>query len=115
MASKQEAHHVAFAGPVLRAAVSTTDTAENTVIAAAGAGKKIRILSMYLVSAGTVVVTLKSASTALSGAIPMVANQDLTLNHNPFGWHETAANEAFVISKGADVDVVGGVVYQVTE
>jgi hypothetical protein len=95
------------------AAISGSTSGDNTLVAAAGAGNKIRVLSLYLVSAGTTTVRFESGAggTALSGAMSLVANTGFVLPYNPTGWFETAANTLLNMELNAAIQVSGGLEY----
>jgi hypothetical protein len=95
------------------AAISGSTSGDNTLVAAAGASNKIRVLSLYLVSAGTTTVRFESGAggTALSGAMSLVANTGFVLPYNPTGWFETAANTLLNMELNAAVQVSGGLEY----
>jgi hypothetical protein len=95
------------------AAISGSTSGDNTLVAAAGASNKIRVLSLYLVSAGTTTVRFESGAggTALSGAMSLVANTGFVLPYNPTGWFETAANTLLNMELNAAIQVSGGLEY----
>ena len=95
------------------AAISGATNGDNTLVAAAGASNKIRVTSLYLVSAGTTTVRFESGAggTALSGVMSLIANTGLVLPHNPNGWFETAANTLLNMELNAAVQVSGSLSY----
>jgi hypothetical protein len=95
------------------AAISGSTSGDNTLVAAAGAGNKIRVLSLYLVAAGTTTVRFESGAggTALSGAMSLVANTGLVLPFSPAGHFETAANTLLNMELNAAVQVSGSLTY----
>ena len=95
------------------AAISGATNGDNTLVAAAGSGNKIRVTSLYLVAAGTTTVRFESGAggTALSGVMSLVANTGLVLPHNPNGWFETSANTLLNMELNAAVQVSGGLSY----
>ena len=88
---------------------------DNTLVAAAGAGNKIRVLAAFLVSAGTVNVRFESGAggTALTGQMNLVANTGFVLPYNPKGWFETAANTLLNLELSAAISVDGCYLYVV--
>lgn len=82
-----------------------------TVIAAPGAGKVLRILSVYLLTDTGAVLTFKSASTTLIGNIPL--QQFVPLDMKPYRGvvASCGSNEAFVINLSAAVSGGGFVTY----
>jgi hypothetical protein len=94
-------------------AISGATSGDNTLLAAAGAGNKIRVLSLYLVAAGTTTVRFESGAggTALSGAMSLIANTGFVLPYSPVGHFETAANTLLNMELNAAVQVSGGFTY----
>lgn len=85
---------------VSRAFVNAVLIGNTAVVAAQGAGVKIRVLSAMAV--GTLAVTIKfqSATTDITAGFPLGINGGMVLPYNPHGWFETAANEALNINLG---------------
>ena len=100
---------------ILRAAISAASSGDNTLLAAQGAGNKIRVHSAYLIAAGAVTVRFESGAggTALSGVMSLAANAGFVLPHNEAGWFETAANALLNLELGGAVQVSGGLTYSV--
>ena len=86
---------------------------DNTLQAAAGAGIKIRVLSVMMMSAGTVTARFESgaAGTALTGQMNLVANSGFTLPYNPAGWFETADNALLNLELSGAISVDGCFTY----
>ena len=103
--------------PVQRATVSVSSSGDNSAtIAAPGSGKKLVILSYFLVAAGAITVTLKGGATALTGAMPIAANGSGIADRDPaIGLFDLAENTAFVINLGSAVAVTGYVSYVVDD
>jgi hypothetical protein len=97
------------------AVIDAATSGDNTLVAAAGAGNKIRVHALYLVAAGTVNARFESGAsgTALSGQMNLVANTGFVLPFNPVGWFETAANTLLNLELSAAVSVDGSMVYTV--
>lgn len=95
------------------AVISGATSGNNTLVAAAGAGLKIRVLSLYLVAAGTVGVKFQSgaAGTDLCGLMSYIANTGIALPFNPLGHFETAANTLLNMNLNAAIQVSGGLTY----
>lgn len=98
------------------AAISGATSGNNTVVAAVS-GKKIRVVSMFLVCAGAVNVRFESAAdgTALTGVMSFAANGGISLTQNDAGWFETTAGELLNMELGGAVQVSGGLTYQEVE
>lgn len=99
----------------LFAVIDAATSGDNTLIAAV-ASKKIRVLSLFLVSAGTVNVRFESGAsgTALTGQMNLVANTGFVLPFNPCGWFETAANTLLNLELSGAVSVDGCIQYITT-
>lgn len=98
------------------AVINTAVIGANTIVAAV-VGKRIRLLNYTIVVGGTVIVTWKSASTNLSGPMPMVANDSLSASAGesmPVGMvplMQTGVNEALVLDLSTAVQVSGHLTY----
>ena len=93
--------------------IGTNTSGNNTIQASAGVGVKIRVLSVFLVSSGTVNVRFESGAngTALTGQMNLVANSGFTLPYNPAGWFETADNTLLNLELSAATSVDGCISY----
>jgi len=93
--------------------IDAASSGDNTLQAAAGAGIKIRVLSAFMVSAGTVNARFESGAggTALTGQMNLVANSGFTLPYNPAGWFETADNTLLNLELSAAISVDGCFTY----
>ena len=74
---------------VIDAAVLGDNTLQAAIV-----GRKIRVLSLFMVAAGTVATRIEdgASGTALTGQMNLVANTGFVLPHNPAGWFETSVN-----------------------
>lgn len=98
---------------VKHAAISAATSGNNTLVAAVAA-KKIRVISLVLVAAGAVNVTIENGAggTDLSGPIPLTANSGFVLPRNQDGWFaDTSANTLLNLSLSAAVQVSGALSY----
>lgn len=97
------------------AIIDAATSGDNTLVAAQGAGNKIRVYAAFLVAAGTVNVRFESgaAGTALTGQMNLVANTGFVLPFNPLGWFETAANTLLNLELSAAISVDGCLVYSI--
>ncbi len=94
-----------------QACININAAGDNTIIASV-AGKKLKIFGIVLVCTGAVAVTLKSATTLLTGAMSFSANGGYTQNVSPPCYlFETGTGEGFIINLGAGVQVSGMVSY----
>lgn len=94
------------------AVIDAASSGDNTLVAAVSS-KKIRVLALFIVAAGTVNVRFESGAggTALTGQMNLVANSGFTLPFNPVGWFETAATTLLNLELSAAISVDGSVVY----
>lgn len=97
------------------AAIDAATSGDNTLLAAQGAGNKIRVHQLFLVAAGTTTVRFESGAggTALTGQMNLVANTGFVLPYSPIGWFETAANTLLNLELSAAVSVDGNFAYTV--
>lgn len=95
------------------AVIDAASSGDNTIVSAV-AGRKIRVLSLFLVSTTAVTVRFESGAsgTALTGAMATGANGTLVLPHNPAGWFETAAGALLNMELGGAVSADGGLSYE---
>jgi hypothetical protein len=94
------------------AAIDAATSGDNTLVTGV-TGKKIRVLSLMMISAGTVTARFESGAsgTALSGQMNLIANSGFTLPFNPVGWFETAAAALLNLELSAAISVDGMLVY----
>lgn len=94
------------------AIVDGATSGDNTLVAAVTA-KKIRVLALFLVAAGTVNVRFESGAggTALTGQMNLIANTGFALPYNPIGWFETASNTLLNMELSAAVSCDGCLTY----
>lgn len=94
------------------ATINAASNGNNTIVAAVTA-KKIRVISLWVVSAGTVTTTWQTAAggTGLSGAASLAANTGYVLPHNKDGWFETVAGQLLNLSLSAGIQVSGSLSY----
>lgn len=104
------------------AKISAAVLGDNTLVAAVP-GKKIRVLSLFVVNAGAAVsayFTSGPLGTAIfadaANKIPLdktgaAGPSGFSLGHNKQGWMETAAGAALVLNLSAAQGVAGGLVY----
>lgn len=97
------------------AAVAASSSGDNTIVAAAGASNKIRVLSYTIVAAGAVTCRWESGAsgTALSGQMSFAANGGAHSAFCPYGLFETAANTLLNLELGGAVSVAGHITYVV--
>jgi hypothetical protein len=94
------------------AVIDDAASGNNTLVAAV-ASKKIRVLSLFMVSAGTVNARFEDGAggAALTGQMNLVANTGFVLPFNPVGWFETSVNTLLNLELSAAISVDGSLVY----
>ncbi len=94
------------------AVIDVATSGDNTIVAAV-TGSKIRVTSLFLVSAGTVTVRFESAAsgTALTGQMTTAVNNIIVLPYNPAGWFETVVSELLNLELSGNVSVDGALTY----
>ncbi len=95
-----------------RAVIDHAGSGDNTIVAAV-TGKKIRVVSAFLIAAGAVTVRFESGAggAALTGQMTIAANGGLVLPFNPNGWFETAESALLNLELGGAVSVDGALTY----
>jgi hypothetical protein len=99
-----------------RLVVSAASAGDNTLLAAQGAGNKIRVLAGKLVtSGGANSLRFESAAggTALTGVMTLADDTQFDLPYCPVGHFETAANELLNLELANATSVAGWLVYVV--
>lgn len=94
------------------AVIDAATSGDNTIVAAV-TGKKIRVISCWLVSGGTVTTRWESAAsgTALTGQATLAVNTGYVLPHNKDGWFETVAGQLLNLELSGGVTVDGSLSY----
>lgn len=94
------------------AVIDAATSGDNTIVAAV-AGKKIRVISVFLMAAGTVNTRFESGAsgTALTGQMNLVANVGFVLPFNPTGWFETAAGSLLNLELSGAISTDGCLSY----
>ena len=102
---------------MLYGVINTASSGDTTIVPAI-AGMRIRVVGYTAFAAGAVVVTWKSASTALSGPMTIGGSgglsvaQNQTTEQSEFGIIQTAPGEALVLGLSAAVQVGGHINYK---
>ena len=94
------------------AVISASLSGDNTVVSAV-TGKKIRVISMFLLATSAVSARFESSAggTAKSGAMPLSANGGFVLPKNEVGWFETESGQLLNLELSGAVLVAGGLTY----
>ncbi len=94
------------------ASIDAAASGDNTLVAAVS-GKRIRVLSLFLVASGAVTVAFESGAsgTALTGDMNVGANGNVTMPFNPEGWFQTVAGALLNMELGGATSVDGCLTY----
>lgn len=94
------------------APIDAATSGDNTIVAAV-AGKKIRVVSLFYLAAGTVNVRFESGAsgTALTGQMQHTAQTGAVLPMNEDGWFETATGALLNLELSGNVSVDGSLSY----
>ena len=99
-------------------AINAASSGDNTLLAAAGASNKIRVLALNIVVGDAVNVRVESGAggTAMTGVYEFNGKGDgIVLPFSPVGWFETAANTLLNLELSGAVSVDGSFVYVVVQ
>ena len=88
---------------------------DNTLVAAV-VGKKLRVVSMFVVASGGVnIYFVDGNNTTLAGGatnkIALTTNSGFSLPYNPVGWFETGAGFSLDVNLSAATAVAGSLTY----
>lgn len=99
------------------ATISAAASGDNTLVAAV-TSKKIRVLSLFMMSAGTVNAYIRDdAGTPVNligdatNKLTLVSSSGFVLPHNPLGWCETTSGEGLQLNLSAAIGVAGCLTY----
>jgi hypothetical protein len=99
------------------AKISAAASGDNTLVAAV-TSKKIRVLSLFMMSAGTVSAYIRDdAGTPVNligdatNKLTLEAGSGFVLNHNPVGWIETTSGEGLQLNLSGAIGVAGCLTY----
>jgi len=85
-----------------------------TIAAPSGVtGQIIRVYKIFLVVGGATNITFQDGSTALCGALPMLANGAISLPNDGTPWFTTSSGNAFNIANSGGAQVSGIVYYTI--
>ena len=84
------------------------------MVAAAGAGVRIRVISVFVLADTANKVTFKSAATAISAQFSVAANGGFVLPPNEDGWFSTEANAALNVALTSATPVGVQINYKLT-
>jgi len=94
-------------------AVDVAVSGDNTIVAAQGAGLRVRVHQVFLVASAAVTVRFESGTggTALTGQIQLAAGSGFVLGFSPVGWFQTAANTLLNLELSSAISVDGALVF----
>ena len=100
---------------IFRASISAASSGDNTLVAAV-TSKKIRVISMFIMSAGTVNIFFADGNdTAIcadsTNKIPFIANVGFVLPDNPHGWFETGSGYLLKVNLSSATAIAGCLSY----
>lgn len=95
--------------------IAIASSGDNTIVSAV-ASKKIRVVSLFLIAAGTVTAYFADgADNDLAGdasnGMSLIANMGFVLPKNEFGWLETVAGQSLDLNLSGAVTVAGSLTY----
>lgn len=83
----------------------------DNVLIAGVALQTIRVFRLFFVVGADMSLTFKDAATALTGAIPMLANGSFILDFQGDPWFTTAAGDDFILNASVGGQVSGRIYY----
>ena len=88
-------------------------TATTAIVAAQGAGVKIRVVGFFLVNTAAQSLTFKSGAggTLLTGAMALPATGIQSVPFSPMGYFETAANALLELTQSGATQVSGALAW----
>lgn len=100
-------------GAIKYSKIDVATSGDNTIVAAAGVGIKIRVMSAFCIAAGAVNVRFEdgASGTALTGQMNLTTNSGFVIPFNPGGWFETSANTLLNLELSAAISVDGAITY----
>jgi len=107
---------IAASGTTYRAAISAAAMGNNTLVVAAGAGLKIKVLGIILVASGDVDVRLEDGAggAALTGIMSLASDGNgfvLPMTFPGYHWMQTSDNTLLNLELSAAIQVSGCIVY----
>jgi hypothetical protein len=96
---------------VLYASISVTAAGSNAIVAIV-AGKRIKVMGYFLICGATAnTLTWLDGTTAITGAMPFLANQGLQASPTPFGEFQTSVGAALNLNLSGATPVTGHITY----
>ena len=81
----------------------------DTAVIAGVSGRRIYVFRLYFILGAATNITFKNGSTALTGAMPFLANGFMILDPTQVPWHQTDLGAAFNINSSNAVQVSGSI------
>lgn len=78
--------------------VTASALGNTQIVAAQGAGIRIRVLSLFLIATLATSIKFQSDTSDISALFPVGVNGGMVVPYNPHGWFQTAANAALNIN-----------------
>lgn len=97
------------------ALLNATTSGNTSLVAAAGTGLMIRVVSVIVTAETATTVKFQSATTNITCNFFVGATGGFVLPHNDEGWFQTAANEALNLNLSAANNVSVLINYKVTQ
>lgn len=94
--------------------LDSSSSGDNQLVAAAGSGLKIRVLSAVISAGGSVNVRFRSATNNISNLFTMAVNNVVSLPYNPQGWFQTNANEILNVNLSGAIATGVTITYIIT-
>ncbi len=95
-------------GKIENAKIDFSGSGDNTIVAASS-GKRVFVYRLYFILGAITDIIFKDGTTALTGAMPFLANGFMILDPTQVPWHQTSAGAAFVINSSNAVQVSGSI------
>lgn len=95
---------------MLEAKIDFAGSGDTTLIAGV-ASQTVRIHRIFFVVGAATNIIFKDGATALTGAIPMLANGSFVLDYSGEPWFTTTAANGFVVNSSAGVQISGRIYY----
>jgi hypothetical protein len=77
---------------------NASSSGQTQVVAAQGAGIRIRVLACVVISSNQITVKFQSNNTDISSGKPVASNGGFVMPENDLGWFQTNPNEALNIN-----------------
>jgi hypothetical protein len=91
--------------------INAAAAGNNTIVAAQGAGVKIRVVGFFLLNTTALIATFQSGAggAAITGPLALQTGQYINSGFSTQGWFETAANALLNLNLSAATQVSGAI------